>query len=165
MRVWATNMRSDGSVHANIYAIGATAAITARPVPSIAPAAKQTGQYVARTISRAIVGGGPGPSFYYKHHGGLANDRKKSSDRLAWAVPPQTVSRLAFLERRSQLFLIGSRNRAIVALDWLWEYASLRRGARLITVVGLPPEPQLSTNLSAEPLVTAHGSDLNLSKL
>ena len=30
-------------------------------------------------------------------------------------------------------FLIGFRNRLVVALDWLWAYLTFHRGARLIT--------------------------------
>jgi NADH:ubiquinone reductase (H+-translocating) len=30
-------------------------------------------------------------------------------------------------------FLIGVRNRAVVAVNWTWEYLTFQRGARLIT--------------------------------
>lgn len=30
-------------------------------------------------------------------------------------------------------FLIGARNRAVVAINWLWEYLTFQRGARLIS--------------------------------
>ena len=30
-------------------------------------------------------------------------------------------------------FLIGMRNRFVVAFNWLWDYVTLQRGARLIT--------------------------------
>jgi NADH dehydrogenase len=30
-------------------------------------------------------------------------------------------------------FLVGSRNRLAVLMEWLWAYVSFRRGARLIT--------------------------------
>ena len=38
-------------------------------------------------------------------------------------------------------FLIGLRNRFVVALTWLWGYITFQRGARLITEVP-PPRPQ-----------------------
>jgi NADH:ubiquinone reductase (H+-translocating) len=34
-------------------------------------------------------------------------------------------------------FLIGLRNRFVVAITWLWSYVTFKRGARLITEV--PP--------------------------
>ena len=30
-------------------------------------------------------------------------------------------------------FLIGFRNRLVIAIDWLWSYLTYQRGARLIT--------------------------------
>ena len=30
-------------------------------------------------------------------------------------------------------FLLGVRNRAVVAINWLWEYLTFQRGARLIS--------------------------------
>ena len=38
-------------------------------------------------------------------------------------------------------FLIGLRNRFVVALNWLWSYLTFERGARLITGA----EPELPT--------------------
>jgi NADH dehydrogenase len=35
-------------------------------------------------------------------------------------------------------FLIGIRNRFIVAVNWLWNYITFKRGARLITDVPPP---------------------------
>jgi NADH dehydrogenase len=47
---------------------------------------------------------------------------KTLSGRLAWLV-----WRIAHI-----FFLIGFRSRIVVALDWLWAYATFRRGARII---------------------------------
>ena len=38
-------------------------------------------------------------------------------------------------------FLIGLRNRFIVAFNWLWDYVTFQRGARLITEAEPPHEP------------------------
>ena len=35
-------------------------------------------------------------------------------------------------------FLIGIRNRFIVAVNWLWNYITFKRGARLISIVQPP---------------------------
>ena len=39
-------------------------------------------------------------------------------------------------------FLIGWRNRFVVALNWMWSYVTFERGARLIT--GSAEEPKAS---------------------
>ena len=66
--------------HPEIFAIGDSAIVArpdGRPVPGIAPAAKQEGAYVARVI-RARLGGQPAPPpFRYKHAGDLATIGKR----------------------------------------------------------------------------------------
>ena len=42
-------------------------------------------------------------------------------------------------------FLIGVRNRFIVAFNWLWTYLTFQRGARLITEPA-PPRDQSPEN-------------------
>jgi NADH:ubiquinone reductase (H+-translocating) len=43
-------------------------------------------------------------------------------------------------------YLIGSGNRVLVMLEWLWAYLTFRRGARLIT----GPAPLLSSGRPAD---------------
>jgi len=119
-----------------IFAIGDTALVEWRggkPVPGIAPAAKQQGRYVARVI-RARLGDGamPGP-FRYRHAGSLAQIGKRHAvadfglvrlrGALAW-----WVWGIAHI-----YFLIGLRARLVVAINWLWISLRNQRSARLIT--------------------------------
>ncbi|MEP6886172.1 MAG: NAD(P)/FAD-dependent oxidoreductase [Gammaproteobacteria bacterium] len=122
--------------HPEIFVIGDTATISAwhgKPVPGIAPAAKQQGTHVARSI-RMRLGGDPRPRpFRYTHSGNLATIGKRAAvidfgwvkmrGRLAW-----WVWGLAHI-----YFLIGLRNRLAVALSWLWIYVTGNRSACLIT--------------------------------
>jgi NADH dehydrogenase FAD-containing subunit len=122
--------------HEEIFVVGDTAAavnVDGKPVPGIAPAAKQAGIYVARRIAAAVAGGDmPGP-FRYRHLGNLATIGRAAavadfgfvhlSGRLAWLL--WGVAHI--------FFLIGFRNRVTVALDWLVSYVTYQRGARLIT--------------------------------
>jgi NADH dehydrogenase FAD-containing subunit len=124
--------------HPEIFVIGDTALPTdaagnRRPLPGIAPAAKQAGQYVAKVIRmRAHGRTTPGP-FRYRNYGNLATIGRKAavadfgwirlSGRLAW-----WLWGLAHI-----YFLIGFRNRLAVALDWFWSYLTFQRHARLIT--------------------------------
>lgn len=42
-------------------------------------------------------------------------------------------------------FLIGTRHRLMVAFEWLWDYLTFQRGARLITDY-MPPPPDHPTD-------------------
>jgi NADH dehydrogenase len=121
--------------HPDIFAIGDTVTIAGpdgRPVPGIAPAAKQQGRYAAATI-KARLNGGTLPPFRYKHAGSLAQIGKrlavidfgpiKLRGTIAW-----WIWGIAHI-----YFLIGLRNRLSVALSWLWIHARDQRAARLIT--------------------------------
>jgi NADH dehydrogenase len=58
----------------NIFVVGDTAACqgpNGRPLPGIAPVAKQQGQHVARGILAVMKGKAP-PAFRYRHYGSLA---------------------------------------------------------------------------------------------
>jgi NADH dehydrogenase len=132
--------------HREIFAIGDTVAVAGpdgKPVPGIAPAAKQQGRYVADTI-RARLRGETLPPFRYRHAGSLAQIGKRKAvidfgrftlrGALAW-----WIWGIAHI-----YFLIGLRHRLSVALSWLWIYARDQRAARLITqgsskVVGPAP--------------------------
>ena len=131
-------VESDLSVpgHPEIFAIGDTATIDAwhgKPVPGIAPAAKQQGRHVAATIKLRLRGDSTPRPFRYRHAGSLATIGKRAAiidfgwlrlrGRIAW-----WIWGLAHI-----YFLIGVRNRVAVALNWLWIYLSGDRSARLIT--------------------------------
>src|SRR5882757_728909 len=124
--------------HADIFVIGDTATINVwhgKPAPGIAPAAKQQGVHVARTIKRRLTGDTQPWVFRYMHAGDLATIGKRSAvidfgwcklrGWIAW-----WVWGLAHI-----YFLIGLRNRLAVALSWLWIYITGSRSACLITQV------------------------------
>jgi len=122
--------------HPEIFVIGDTATINAwrgKPVPGIAPAAKQQGIHVARTIKMRLRGDTAQRLFRYKHSGNLATigghaavidfGRIKMRGWLAWWI-------WGFAHI---YFLIGVRNRLAVALSWLWILTTGSRNACLIT--------------------------------
>src|SRR5476651_82683 len=124
------------SGHPEIFAVGDTATVNAwngKPVPGIAPAAKQQGRHVAETIKSRLRGNASPRPFRYRHYGSLATIGKRSAvidfgwirltGWIAW-----WIWGLAHI-----YFLIGVRNRLAVALNWLWIYATGDRSARLIT--------------------------------
>lgn len=137
-RAGRVNVEADLTLpgHPEIFVIGDTAlAMQAdgTPVPGVAPAAKQQGRHVARTILARLSGVAPPGPFRYRHLGTLATIGRKAavadfgfvrlSGFLAWLLWGAVHI----------FFLIGFRNRMAVLLEWLWAYFTFKRGARLIT--------------------------------
>jgi NADH dehydrogenase len=119
--------------HPEIFVIGDTALVAGNPLPGIAPAAKQAGQYVGKVIRmRARGGKTPGP-FRYRNYGNLATiGRKAAVVDFGWIRLSGYVAWLLWGFAHIY-FLIGFRNRLAVALDWFWSYLTFQRSARLIT--------------------------------
>ncbi len=126
--------------HPEIFVIGDAAAVQdakGQAVPGVAPAAKQMGRYVGTLIAARLAGQSL-PAFRYRNLGELA-----TIGRLAAVVKFGTLSLTGFLgwlfwSFAHIYFLIGVKNRFIVAFTWLWDYVTFQRGARLITEV--PPQ-------------------------
>jgi NADH dehydrogenase len=118
-----------------IFAIGDTASVTnrdGRPVPGIAPAAKQMGSYVAEVIAARVEGAAPPGPFVYHHAGDLATIGRKSAVVKLGVFQLKGFLGWVFWSVVHIYFLIGIRNRFVVALNWLWSYLTFQRGARLI---------------------------------
>jgi NADH dehydrogenase len=126
-----------------VFAIGDTAAVTrdGRAVPGVAPAAKQMGQYVARVIASRLGGTAPPPPFAYRNQGDLATIGRKSAVVKLGRLELTGFIGWVFWSMVHIYFLIGIRNRVIVALQWMWEYVTFQRGARLITTPRERPPP------------------------
>ncbi|MDR6950666.1 NADH dehydrogenase [Ancylobacter sp. 3268] len=140
--------------HPEIFVLGDTAHVETadgRPLPGIAPVAKQQGLYVAKLL-QAKARGRSLPPFRYRGLGMMATiGRKRAVAQIGLlrisGYPAWLLWSLAHI-----YFLIGFRNRFVVALNWGWNYLTHRRGARLIT--GLPgarPAGHSATLSSSEP--------------
>ena len=125
--------------HPRIFCIGDTACAldtAGKPLPGLAPVAKQQGLYVARRL-RALIRGRklPGP-FRYRGWGTMATiGRRAAVADLGWVKLDGTLAWLLWSAVHVS-FLIGFRNRLVVMLDWLWSYFTFQSGARLITGPG-----------------------------
>lgn len=118
--------------HPEIFAVGDTASLPT-PVPGIAPAAKQMGKYVGRLIAARVAGEQSDKPFKYNHAGDLATIGRKSA---VVSLPYLTLKGFIgwlFWSVAHIYFLIGIRNRFVVAISWLMAYFTYKRGARLIT--------------------------------
>ncbi len=123
--------------HPEVFVIGDTATVNVwngKPAPGIAPAAKQQGAHVARTIKQRLAGRTSRP-FRYRHAGDLATIGKRSAViDFGWCKLRGWVAWWVWGFAHIY-FLIGLRNRFSVALSWLWIYLTGNRSACLITQV------------------------------
>ncbi|HEV2548653.1 MAG TPA: NAD(P)/FAD-dependent oxidoreductase [Stellaceae bacterium] len=122
--------------HPGIFVIGDAALVLDRngkPLPGVAPVAKQQGRYVASVIAARIAGGPAPKPFRYRDQGALATIGRSSA-----------IADLPFVKLTGWLawvlwgivhiyFLIGFRNRLTVFVNWVWAWLTYARGARLIT--------------------------------
>ena len=121
--------------HPEIFAIGDIAALDP-PVPGIAPAAKQMGKYVGRLIGARVADQPFDKPFKYSHAGDLATiGRKSAVVNLPYMKLKGFIGWL-FWSVAHVYFLIGIKNRLMVAMTWLWSFFTFQRGARLITREG-----------------------------
>jgi NADH dehydrogenase len=120
----------------SVFVVGDVAAFKTRKgpyLPGVAPAAKQAGAYVGKLIEARAMGRPAPKPFSYADYGSLATIGRKSA-----VVDFGRVRVYGFLgwliwSIAHVYFLIGFRNRFVVALSWAWSYVTYQRGARLIT--------------------------------
>jgi NADH:ubiquinone reductase (H+-translocating) len=127
-----------------VFAVGDTAVVLGRsghPIPGVAGAAKQMGRYVGRLIRARVEGGTlPGP-FVYHHTGDLATIGRKAAVVKLGRLELTGFIGWLFWSVVHIYFLIGLRNRFVVAATWLWSYLTYKRSARLISPAPTPVQP------------------------
>jgi len=137
-RAGRVKVNSDLSLpgHPEIFVVGDTAAVTDKnghPIPGIAPAAKQMGTYVGKLISARIAGREWNKPFKYMHLGDLATIGRRAAVVKFGPLELKGFIGWVFWSVAHIYFLIGLRNRFVVAFNWFWDYVTFQRGARLIT--------------------------------
>jgi NADH:ubiquinone reductase (H+-translocating) len=124
----------------NVFVAGDLATLAqanGKPVPGVAPAAKQMGTHVAALIRARIAGRQEGTPFVYRDWGNMATIGRmaavvdmpgglKFSGALAWW----------FWLAAHVFFLIGFRNRLLVLMNWGWAYWTYQRHARVVFGAG-----------------------------
>jgi NADH dehydrogenase len=102
-----------------------------KPVPGVAPAAKQMGACAARNIE-ARIAGRETHAFHYRDFGSLATIGRHSA--IAQLPKLQLSGIFAWWTwlLLHIYFLIGFRSRLIVLINWAWAYFTYVRGARII---------------------------------
>jgi NADH dehydrogenase len=120
-----------------VFVIGDTAHFAsgpdARPLPGVAPVAKQQGGHVGGLIAKLARGHTARSAFRYRDWGAMATIGRSCAvcrfGRLQVTGTPAWLLWGAV----HVLFLAGFRNRLAVASNWMWAYVTFDRGARLIT--------------------------------
>ena len=119
----------------DVFVIGDTAALddaNGNPLPGVAPVAKQQGTYVAKLLL-ARQKGETLPPFRYRDYGSLATiGRKRAVIQMGRFRLKGFFAWLMWCVAHIY-YLIGFRNRFVVAISWLWNYLTFQRATRLIT--------------------------------
>jgi len=130
-------VRADLTVpaHPDVFVIGDLAAVQrpgGDPYPQLAPVAMQAGRHVARTIERRTRGK-PTRPFRYTDKGIMATiGRRSAVAELPFGIRfGGTLGWVSWLGLHL-VFLIGFRNRAVVLVNWAWNYVKWDRGNRVI---------------------------------
>ena len=122
--------------HADIFVIGDVAHALdpdGKPLPGVAPVAKQQGRYVADLIkARGAEITRPAP-FPYRDSGLLATIGRKRAVAQIGKIKLRGFIAWLLWSVAHIYFLIGFRNRVVVAMSWAWSYITFQRGTRLIT--------------------------------
>lgn len=119
----------------NVYALGDVALVidaAGKPLPGLAQVAKQEGHYLGRALAKKIRNGTAARDFEFRNRGNAAIVGRQSAifdfgrshlkGGLAW-----------FLWALVHIYLLaGFQHRLLVAVQWLWRYATYDHGARLI---------------------------------
>lgn len=102
-----------------------------RPVPGVAPAAKQMGTHAARAIRQRLRGETPA-AFRYSDAGSLATIGRMAAVADLGRIRLSGIVAWWFWLFIHVLFLIGFRSRLIVLINWSWSYWTYQRHARII---------------------------------
>ncbi len=123
--------------HPEVFVVGDQAEIVSagKPVPSVAPAAIQSGRWAAENVKRRMRGAATRP-FHYLDKGDLATiGRYKAVARLGRLHVSGPLAWWLWLFIHI-MYLAGFRNRASVLVEWGYAYFTYQRGSRLITGLG-----------------------------
>jgi len=119
--------------HPEVFVVGDLAAVAqdGKPVPGVAPAAKQMGAHAAAMIRERLAGRAT-RAFRYRDYGNLATIGRMAAvvdlGRLRFSGAPAWF----FWLWAHVFFLIGFRNRLVVMAVWIWSYVTYQRHARII---------------------------------
>jgi NADH dehydrogenase len=122
--------------HPEIFVVGDTAAAVSpdgKPVPGVAPAARQMGHFVGQRIARLVAGTRAGKKFRYRDQGELAAIGRKSAVVRIGRLHLTGFVGWVFWSVAHIFFLVTLRDRLVVSLNWMWSYLTFQRSARVVS--------------------------------
>ena len=122
--------------HPEIFVIGDLSSFTdqnGKPLPGVAPVAMQQGSYVAKLIRSRATGGKALPPFRYFNKGNLATvGRNKAVAEFGKVHIAGFFAWFTWVFVHL-MYLVEFDNRLLVFVEWVYNYVTRNRGARLIT--------------------------------
>src|SRR6516162_7993963 len=139
----------------NVFVIGDAAAAIGpdhKPLPGVAPVAKQQGRYVANLLT-ARAEGRTLHAFRYRDVGSMATIGRKRAVAQIGAFKTSGLVAWLLWSLAHIYFLIGFRNRLAVAMNWCWNYLTFQRGTWLITGISGSRLEDVMPVLSSAPVL------------
>jgi NADH dehydrogenase len=121
--------------HPEAHGIGDLAHLAApdgKPYPMVAPVAMQEGELVAENILRGLRGE-PARPFRYRDRGTMATIGRRKAVAHVFGLQFHGLAAWVLWLVVHLLGIIGLRNRALVLLNWTWNYFRYDRANRLVT--------------------------------
>jgi NADH:ubiquinone reductase (H+-translocating) len=121
--------------HKNIFVVGDLAHFShqdGKPLPGVAPVAKQQGEYVAKLILLRLQGHTL-PQFHYNDVGSLAMIGQNAAVVDLGFIKLQGFLAWVFWLVIHIYFLIEFDTKLVVVIQWAWNYLTRNRRSRLIT--------------------------------
>jgi NADH dehydrogenase len=122
--------------HPEIFVIGDLSSFThqgGKPLPGVAPVAMQQGRYVAALIRRRVSGGGKAAPFHYFNKGNLATVGRNLAVAEFGKLHIAGFAAWFTWVFVHLMYLVEFDNRLLVFTEWVYNYFTRNRGARLIT--------------------------------
>jgi NADH dehydrogenase len=119
--------------HPEVFVVGDVAHFEqdGEALPGLAPVAMQQGRAAARSILRSVRGS-PRSRFRYVDKGTLATIGRSRGVGQIGGIQVSGFIAWVTWALVHVFYLVGFRNRIIVLLEWIWNYVTYKRGARVI---------------------------------
>jgi NADH dehydrogenase len=133
--------------HSGVRVIGDAAlakGADGKPLPGLAPVAKQQGEYAAKAILRRLAGRPVQRPFRYRDYGTLATIGRGKAVAEFGSLHLNGLTAWLLWAVVHIFFLIGFRSRVMVSLQWAFSFLADRRPGRLIAGAESPIDTKVT---------------------